>query len=69
MIKTDIESFYEKIDISKLINKIKEDTLLGILSKKIITNVLHQYRKISNSDKGIPKDIEISAYLAENLYA
>jgi hypothetical protein len=39
VIKTDIESFYEKIDTSKLINKVKEDTLLSIFSKKIITTI------------------------------
>jgi hypothetical protein len=65
VIKTDIKSFYETINTSKLISKIKEDTPLSIFSKKIITNVLHQYRKISKSDKGIPRGIRISVYLAE----
>jgi len=65
LVRTDIASFYESIDRNKLLAKLSGDGLLGYASLKIISSVLSQYGTLSGSDKGIPRGIGLSAYLAE----
>ncbi|MCE2030393.1 antiviral reverse transcriptase Drt3a [Sessilibacter corallicola] len=65
IIRTDIKSFYESIPRKPLIEKINNDTLLTLKSKKLIKQILFQYGVLTNSETGIPRGIGISAYLAE----
>lgn len=65
VIRTDISSFYESIPRCKLWEKINNDTLLTLASKKIIKQVLREYEALSGSDTGIPRGVGVSAYLAE----
>jgi hypothetical protein len=65
VIRTDIEDFYENIPHNKLVEKLNEDNLLTYISRKIISQILKCYRDLSGSDKGLPRGIGISAYLAE----
>jgi len=63
VLKTDIKSFYESIDRNKLIEKLKEDTLLSFQSLQILNNIF------SNSNlkgsKGLPRGMSISSTLSE----
>ncbi len=65
VIRTDIENFYESIPHDKLITKINRDNLLTALSKKLIQGILHEYKAKAGSERGVPRGIGISAYLAE----
>lgn len=65
VIRTDIDDFYENIPQEPLIKKIKGNNLMTPFSRKILIHILNKYKELSGSDKGIPRGIGISAYLAE----
>jgi len=65
VVRTDVSSFYESIDRSRLIAKIDEDNLLTYSTKKYIRQILNEYGRLSGSPTGIPRGVGISAYLAE----
>lgn len=65
VIKTDIQAFYESVPHDKLIKKLNEENLLSSFTKKIIIQILKEYKVLSGSSKGLPRGIGISAYLAE----
>jgi len=65
IIRTDIKSFYESIPHDKLKKVINRNHILSPLSKKVINEILRLYQSITGNDKGIPRGIGISAYLAE----
>ncbi len=65
IIRTDITSFYESIPHDELKKVISRNHILSPLSKKVINEILRQYQSITGQDKGIPRGIGISAYLAE----
>lgn len=65
IIRTDIESFYESIPHDELKKVINRNHILSPLSKKVINEILREYQRMTGQDKGIPRGIGISAYLAE----
>ena len=70
IIRTDIKNFYESIPQKKLIDKINEDHLLNILTKKFINETFDSYNILTSqlnkeTAKGIPRGIGFSAYIAE----
>ena len=65
IIRTDIKSFYESIPHDKLKKVMSRNHILSSISKKVINEILRQYQDITGLDKGIPRGIGISAYLAE----
>ena len=65
LIRTDIDDFYESIPRDKILAKINSDQLLTQTSKKIIRNIVLEYKRLSKSDIGLPRGIGISAYLSE----
>ena len=65
VLKTDIENFYENIPHERLLKKINDDNLLTPFSKKILRQIISKYKRLSESDKGIPRGVGVSAYLAE----
>jgi hypothetical protein len=65
LIRTDLSGFYESIPRDKLLNKINNDPLLTLASKKLIKKILHEYGELSGRKKGLPRGIGISAYLSE----
>lgn len=65
IIRTDIQDFYESIQHTNLLDRINKDNLLTPFSKRILRGILDNYKMLSGSDKGIPRGIGISAYLAE----
>lgn len=70
LIRVDIKDFFESIPQQKLLDKILNNTLLSVLSKKFITQILEEYNEqmgLSGDDvkKGVPRGVGISSYLAE----
>jgi hypothetical protein len=65
IIRTDIEGFYESIPHDQLLQKLNEENLLTFSSKKIIFQILSEYKRLSGSNVGLPRGVGISAYLAE----
>jgi len=66
VLKTDIDDFYESIPHERLLKKINDDNLLTPFSRKILRNIIKKYTQLSgSSNKGIPRGIGVSAYLAE----
>lgn len=70
VIRTDIKSFYESIPQKKLLDKISNDYLLSIKTKKFIHQIIISYNNLTfqtnpESAKGVPRGVGISAYLSE----
>lgn len=65
VIRTDIQEFYESIPHDKLLQKLNEENLLTFYSKKILFQILNEYKRLSKSDKGLPRGVGVSAYLSE----
>lgn len=65
VIRTDIKSFYEKINPEILMDKLNKNAMLSLSSRKIIAKLLRSYKGLSGGVLGIPRGIGISAYLSE----
>lgn len=65
VIRTDINSFYESVPREQILDKINNDSLLTLTSKKFIRQVLYRYGVLSGNDVGIPRGVGLSAYLCE----
>ena len=65
IIRTDIDDFYESIPHKPLLEKINEDNLLTPFSRKILREILNKYKELSGNNKGVPRGVGVSAYLAE----
>lgn len=70
VIRTDVSKFFESILQEKLFDKINENTLLSIQSKKFIRQILDEYNTKKDTtkidiDKGVPRGVGISSYLSE----
>lgn len=70
VIRTDIKGFYESIPQKKLLGKIDNDYLLSIKTKKFIHRIFSSYNDLtgqtnSETAKGVPRGVGISAYLSE----
>jgi len=65
VIRTDIRNFYESIPHDKLKDKIYKNEILSSFSKKLINKILNDFQKHTESSRGIPRGISISAYLSE----
>lgn len=70
LIRVDIKNFFESIPQQKLLDKILNNTLLSVLSKKFINQILEEYNEqmgLSGDDvkRGVPRGVGISSYLAE----
>lgn len=62
IIRTDIENFYESIDSTSLLRRLRDDGLLSITTLQIIDHILG---KCLPKEKGLPRGIGFSAYLSE----
>jgi len=65
VLRTDINDFYENIPHGPLLKTINGNNLLTPFSRKILRQILFEYTKLSVSDKGVPRGVGVSAYLAE----
>lgn len=65
IIRADIESFYESIDHKKLLDILHSSSKLSVAPKRVITQLIREYKSITGYEKGLPRGIGISAYLSE----
>lgn len=70
IVRTDIKSFFESIPQKKLLDKLNNDYLLSVLSKRFVNETIESYNIITGQTdielaKGVPRGIGFSAYLAE----
>lgn len=65
LVKADISSFYESIDHKLLLEQLHSSTKLSVLAKRLITRTIKDYMALSGTNKGLPRGVGISAYLAE----
>lgn len=65
IIKTDLSSFYENIDLKRMKQLITTNNTLSSNSKKLTFKILKEYENYSRKSVGIPRGIGISAYLSE----
>ncbi len=65
IIRTDIKDFYESIPQEDVLKKLDEDALLTPPSRKIIRQILEDYRGLPGNPTGVPRGVGISAYLSE----
>ncbi len=69
IIRTDVYHFYESIPQDRLMNMIRDNTLLSKMSVRFISQILQDYetKKVVTEPKGlgVPRGVGISAYLSE----
>lgn len=65
VLRTDINDFYENIPHGRLLEKINGNNLLTHFSRRVLRQILSKYKELSGSDKGVPRGVGVSAYLAE----
>lgn len=65
IIRADVESFYESVRHEDLLECIHRSSDLSVEAKRIITRILKDYQRVSASDKGLPRGVGVSAFLAE----
>ena len=69
IIRTDVHHFYESIPQDRLLNMIKDNTLLSKMSVRFIRQILQEFetKKDAAESKGlgVPRGVGISAYLSE----
>lgn len=65
LVRTDIATFYETIDRSRLLQKLSSDQLLSLSSKAFIKQILKAYGEATGEEKGLPRGVGVSAYLSE----
>jgi len=63
ILKTDIQSFYESIDVNRLKSKLQEDAILSYHSLKLINQLFEYFSE--NGVMGLPRGIGLSATLSE----
>lgn len=64
VVKADIKSFYESVDLTHVIECLKKDQLLDRRSICLLQS-LENAQKALGQDKGLPRGVGVSAYLAE----
>jgi len=66
ILRTDVSKFFETIDHSEILKKIREDQLLSQTSLRLIEGILYRYGQIvGKAGLGLPRGIGISSYLSE----
>ncbi len=66
ILRTDVAEFFESIDHSELLAKLKGDQLLSQTCIKLIEGILFRYGQITGKPGvGLPRGIGISSYLSE----
>lgn len=70
VIRTDIDKFFESIPQDQLLQKIENDNILSLTSRKMIKDIISEYENLKDKTIyeegfGIPRGIGISSYLSE----
>ncbi|WP_429074055.1 antiviral reverse transcriptase Drt3a [Aeromonas hydrophila] len=65
IVKADVKDFYESIEHELIIKKLHASTMLSVLPKRILTQLLRSYANLVGCNKGLPRGVGLSAYLSE----
>lgn len=65
VVRTDIKDFYESIPHEPILKRLNDDSLLSPFSKKLLRQILEDYKRKAETVRGIPRGIGVSAYIAE----
>ncbi|MBX3098751.1 MAG: RNA-directed DNA polymerase [Salinibacterium sp.] len=65
VIRGDVSKFYESIDHSRLLDTLRESSVLSTATLTLIAKLLKSYSDISGSTVGLPRGIGLSADLSE----
>lgn len=65
IIRADVESFYESINHKDLLDILHSSPKLSVTPRRILTQLIRAYAKISDNSMGLPRGVGISAYLSE----
>ena len=65
VVKADVQSFYESIDFDGVIKNMESDHMMSAQFISLLKNIKYQYGEYSGKDKGIPRGIGVSAFIAE----
>lgn len=65
VLRTDVNEFYESIPHDALLRKINGNNLLSPFSRKLLRQILSEYKELSGQDKGLPRGIGVSPHLSE----
>jgi hypothetical protein len=65
IIRADVEQFYESVRHKDLLDVIHQSPELSTVVKRVLTRLIKDYVSVSGADKGLPRGIGVSAYLAE----
>lgn len=65
IIRADVESFYESIDHKILLDSLHSSPKLSLTAKRVLTQLIRSYARITSRKKGLPRGVGISAFLSE----
>ncbi len=66
VVKLDVQEFYESIDHSVLLSKLRSDQLLSATTMRLIERLLWDYAEIADTPgRGLPRGVGLSAILSE----
>lgn len=65
VIRADICSFYESIPFESIIHEMENDHLLSSQCISLMKSLKYEFKRLSGTEKGLPRGVGISAYLSE----
>ena len=65
VIKADVKAFYESINFDEVIRSMEDDHLMSAQFISLLKSINFQYKQYSGQDKGVPRGIGVSAFVAE----
>jgi hypothetical protein len=65
ILRIDIKKFYENIPNDKILEFINSEPILCASTRRLICSLIRQHNEQMHTNKGIPRGLGISAYLAE----
>ncbi len=65
LIRADVENFYESIDHVSLLEILHSSPQLSVTPRRILTQLIRSYARLTNTAMGLPRGVGISAYLSE----
>lgn len=65
IIRADVEKFYESIKHKNMLDILHSSPKLSVTVRRVLTQLIRSYSKISGSSVGLPRGVGISAYLSE----
>ena len=65
VIRADVDNFYESIRHENLLAILHSSPKLSVTPRRVLTQLIREYAKITGMDEGLPRGVGVSAYLSE----